>query len=134
MPCTQPSERVVLQRIRNRILEYLETLASLDTQRVYAAQLPSVYLPYELINSWEDWVGAPRPRHFTSPVFSELERNAVESFYLEWDAAASALPEGSPPLEEVLAAPYWARLRDAATAALNVFMIRGRLSEDIESA
>lgn len=134
MPQTEPSRQLLLQRIRNRIIENLEILSSFDEQRDYAVRVPIVYVPYELISSWEDYVSEPRPSHFSDPVFSEAERNAIQAFHREWNTAADALPNNYPPFEDVLEAPYWAQLRDAASIALKVFAVRGKLSEDVEIA
>jgi hypothetical protein len=124
--------RLVLQRIRNRIIETLGTMSSFDEQRRYAQRVPICYVPYELISGWQDFVDSPRPLHFTAPVFSSVECAALEEFYPHWRDAAEALPEGFPPLEEVLNSSYWVRLRDAAAQALAAFLIRGRLPEDAE--
>jgi hypothetical protein len=134
MSRTEPSQRVILQRIRNRIIEHLETLSSIDAQLEYAAKVPYVYVPYELINGWEDWVDSARPADFSAPVFTGPECDAIERFHLEWDAAAEALPDDYPPLEEVLASSYWKSLQCAASSSLKVFKIRGRLPEDEEAA
>jgi hypothetical protein len=128
-----PTPQLVLQRIRNRIIETLETLASFDEQRAYAKRVPICYVPYELINSWEDSVDSPRPAHLAEPVFSTGERDAIEQFYPQWRDAADLLPKDYPPLEDVLAAPYWLRLRDAARRALAVLLVRGRLPEDAQA-
>jgi hypothetical protein len=129
----EATPRLVLQRIRNRIIENLGTMASFDEQRTYAQRVPICYVPYELISGWEDFVDSPRPSHFTEPVFSSVECEALEQFYPHWRDAADALPEDFPALEDVLNSPYWMRLRDAAREALAVFLIRGRLPEDAEA-
>lgn len=132
MSTPEPSARLVLQRIRNRIIEDLELFSSFEKQRDYARQVPICYVPYELIDDWWTWVETPRPAHFVDPVFTSLERDAVERFHAAWDEAAATLPDNFPPLEEVLNADYWARLRKSAQEALAVFQIRGKLSEDVE--
>jgi hypothetical protein len=126
--------RLVLQRIRNRIIENLGMMASFNEQRIYAKRVPICYVPYELINGWEDFVDSPRPTHFTEPVFSSVERDAIEQFYPHWRDAADSLPDDFPPLEDVLDSPYWVRLREAARQALASFMIRGRLPDDAEAS
>jgi hypothetical protein len=131
MPDDTP--RLVLQRIRNRIIENLDTFASFEEQREYARRVPICYVPYELINSWADWVDSPRPSGFIEPVFSLSERDAIERFYSYWLVASDALPKDYPPLTEVQKAPYWAQLRDAAREAGAVFDVRGRLPEDVEA-
>jgi hypothetical protein len=127
-----PSQQLILQRIRNRIIEHLETLASFDAQRDYQLRVPKINVPYELINGWEDWVDGPAPTHFVEPVFSAAEREVVAVFHAEWNRAASDMPDTYPSLSEVQAAPYWSRLRDAAERALMVFEKRGKLSEEVE--
>jgi hypothetical protein len=134
MSVPEPSRQVVFQRIRNRIIEVLECLSSFDAQREYARRVPICYVPYELINSWADFVHSSRPKDFTGPVFSAAERDAIERFYSALDAASDALPDDFPPLERVLKEPYWARLREAAETALATFAARGKLSEDVEAA
>jgi hypothetical protein len=129
-----PTAQLVLQRIRNRIIETLETFASFDEQRTYAQRVPICYVPYELINRWEDFVDSAQPSHFAEPVFSLEERGAIEQFHCQWRAAADLLPNDHPPLEDVLNARYWMRLRDAARQALAVFLVRGRLSEEVEAS
>jgi hypothetical protein len=127
-----PTPQLVLQRIRNRIIESLEMFASFDEQRSYAQRVPICYVPYELINGWADLVDSPHPAFLAEPVFSSEEGDAIEHFYSYWRKAVDALPEGYPPLEDVLKATYWVRLCDAARQVLAVFLVRGRLSEDAE--
>jgi hypothetical protein len=134
MPDATPTERLVLQRIRNRMIETLEMLASFEEQRAYEKQVAIVNVPYELINSWEDCMDGPSPSHFIDPVFTNEERSAITAFHSEWDLAASALPDKNAPLSVVQAAPYWNRLRDASAKALVTFQKRGRLSEEVAIA
>jgi hypothetical protein len=49
-----PGERVAEQRVRNRIIEYLELAASLAAQADYDSAVPIAHVPYEVINQWED--------------------------------------------------------------------------------
>ena len=130
----EASPRLILQRIRNRVIENLETFASFDEQLAYEQRVPICYVPYEMIDSWEDWVDSPRPSHFVDPVFSADERDAIEKFHSVWDAAATALPDNYPPLRDVQNQAYWRQVRDAAAEALAVFKVRGELSEDVEAS
>jgi hypothetical protein len=50
------SERLIEQRVRNRIIEYLELAASFEEQRRYEQDVPIAYVPYEVINQWGDQV------------------------------------------------------------------------------
>jgi hypothetical protein len=52
----EPSRRVVEQRVRNRIIEYLEPASSFEAQQQYERDVAIAHVPYELINQWEDWV------------------------------------------------------------------------------
>ena len=52
----KPSPRVVEQRVRNRVIEYLELAASFQEQQEYERNAPIAHIPYEVINQWEDWV------------------------------------------------------------------------------
>lgn len=128
-PSAQPSQQLIRQRIRNRVIEQLELLASYDLQW----RLESVeYAPYEAINGWEDRVGTPRPDDFVEPVFSSDEVDAVGRVHEAWEQAATELPADYPPLETVQAQPYWQNLREVSAEALGVFARRGKLSENVE--
>jgi hypothetical protein len=59
----QPSERVVLQRVRNRIIEYL---AEFDV-------LTERYGPFEVVNQWGDWVDDERLSRYVGPVLTDEE-------------------------------------------------------------
>jgi hypothetical protein len=128
----EPSKQIILQRIRNRIIESLELISSFEDQREYQSRVPWVYIPYEIIHGWADNVNTARPPHFTPPVFTEAECQAVEQFHLLWEKVKDTIPDNFPPFEQVLAEPYWAEFRDGAIEALRVFSARGKLSEDVE--
>ena len=127
----EPTRQVVLQRIRNRIIEHLELAGSFEDQREYQSRAP-VHVPNEVINQWEDWVREPRDPALVEPVFSAGERDAVARFHQIWDEVAKNTPDPLPDLESLFVTTEWQRLRDAALDALRVFLIRGRLSEDDE--
>jgi hypothetical protein len=129
----EPTRQVVLQRIRNRIIEYLELASSFDGQREYQSRA-HVPVPQEIINQWEDWVRGPSDPAFAEPVFSAAERDAVARFHKIWDEIASSTPDPMPSLDALFVTAAWQQLRDAALDALRVFRIRGRLPEDKEVA
>jgi hypothetical protein len=128
----EPSGQVVRQRIRNRIVEYLELASSCDAQRAYQTAV-QVSVPNEVINQWEDWVPGPTDRAFAPPVFSPAEQEAIASFHEVWEEVATTTQSPLPQLEEVLALPAWERLRGAAAAALQIFMARGKLPGTMSS-
>lgn len=120
------------QRVRNRVIEYLELASSFEEQEEYERNVPIAHIPYEVINQWEDWVFKdPREDTDLSDVYDKPEVEAMGHFHEAWEDAASAVPN-YPPLSEVQALPEWGRLRDVAASALSVFMRRGTMSEDHE--
>ncbi len=121
------------QRVRNRIIEYLELAASFDEQQSYERNVPIAHVPYEVMNQWED--NFPRGLERDLPrmdVFSPDEIAALREVEPTWLAASRALPDDYPTLAAVQALPAWAALRNAASSALAVFERRGRLSEEEE--
>jgi hypothetical protein len=126
---SHPSEKLVLQRIRNRIIEYLEVASSFEAQRLYQTKV-AVSVPNEMVNQWEDWVPDPSDDAFRSPVFSQEEREALLSFHQTWVEVAESLPNPLPPLEETIRLPQWHRFRVSAEATLGVLARRGRLAEE----
>lgn len=126
-----PTQQVVLQRIRNRIIEYLELASSFGVQRDYQSIAP-VNVGNEIINQWEDLVRESHDPAFVAPVFSAAEQEAVAQFHKVWNAAAANTPDPVPDLEALFATAEWQRLRAAALLALRVFLARGKLSENKE--
>ncbi len=129
----RPSERVVEQRIRNRVIECLDLAASFEVQRQYEMDVPIEHVPYEVINMWEDYF----PQHPPGgaeilAVYSPEEVEAIRNFDAAWEVAADALSDDYPSLAAVQVLAEWGQLRDAAAAAGAVFARRGRLPEDRE--
>ncbi len=130
MATNQPSEQVVLQRVRNRIIEYLDTAASFREQRRFRATVPIADAVNEVICQWEDFVDRDRLEEYGPPVFSHEEVEAMTDFQATWKGVADSLGPRSLSLEQAQALPEWVRLRDDAQAALKTFAVRGKLSED----
>jgi hypothetical protein len=131
----KPSRRVVEQRVRNRIIEYLELASSFEARQEHERDVPLEHIPYGVINQWEGWVHKdPREDRDLSDVYDEAEVDAMCQFHAEWEDAAPAVPDNHPPLSEVQALPDWDRLRDEAGPALSVFMRRGKMAQDHEVA
>jgi len=124
------SPRIILQRVRNRLIEYFELASSSERQRAYHARAP-VSVSSEIMNLWEDWYCEPID-HYAGPVFSDDERAALESFDATWTTVAEHTPDMMPALSELLGTREWELLRRAASDALDVFLKRGRLREDEE--
>jgi hypothetical protein len=129
----KPSRRVVEQRIRNRVIEYLEFASSFEDQQAVDGTVPSLNTAYEVIHVWEDYVDAdPRHDQGVSVVYDSAEVEAIGQVHAAWEQAAAVLPREYPSLSDVQALPEWRRLRDVAASALTVFMRRGKMSEDRE--
>ena len=127
------STRVLEQRVRNRVIEYLELVGSYERQIEYSWKVPLASVPHEVITQWEDWVPVdPTTDHEISTVYSTQEIDAMKNFHRAWDRAAQALPDGHPPLAEVHALAEWCALRDEGRTASSVFASRGRMPEDHE--
>jgi len=128
-----PSPRLVEQRIRNRIIEYLELAASFEAQREYDANTIA-FVPAEVIDQWADWnpVDQSRwPGRLTDP-YSAEEIEAMQTFHAEWSWVIGHTPRPLPELSELQEVAAWSRLRGAAKVALKAFQTRGRLPEDHE--
>lgn len=122
---------MVEQRIRNRIIEYLDLAASYEAQMAYQKAVPFVTVPYEVINQWDDCVTTdPRDVARHPGVFSLDEVRALCDFQAVLAVVTDAVPDDRPSLVDVQALPQWDRLRRAASTARAVFAIRGRMPED----
>lgn len=124
----RPSERVVGQRIRNRVIEYLELASSFDQQRDFDRR---VCAAHEIIEMWVDWTG---PDHqFADDVYTDDERKALSLFHTDWEMAANATSGSAPRIVEVQQRVEWQRMRASAEQALATLMQRGKLSEETEA-
>jgi hypothetical protein len=129
-----PSPRLVEQRIRNRVIEYLALASSFDAQRKYERDVPIEHVPYEIINMWEDSFPVdPRRQSDLPHVYSPDEVVAIRDYQSVWDLTADALPDPYPSLADVQAMPEWETLRRAAEMASEVFARRGKFPEDREA-
>jgi hypothetical protein len=123
----EPSSQLVLQRVRNRMIEYFELTADEGAQAEYQARAP-ISVANELINQWDDWFHEPLSA-FAEPVFSSAERNALVEFNRTRNEVAGATRAQLPALETFQASAAWMQLQRAASNALGIFSVRGRLPE-----
>lgn len=128
---SNPTQRVIDQRVRNRVIEYLEWASSEQHQREYQAAAP-INVANEIFNQWEDWVRDETIDRFASPVFSISELAAIRRFHLAWNLSADETPDVMPELHDFIGTPPWQRLRSAAESALQAFCLRGRFDEETE--
>ena len=131
------SERVVAQRIRNNVIDVLETSASFEAQVEYQLKVTFVYIPNEILEQWGDWVtDDPRiqqPIPLIEGLYSSAEIAAMADFHDVWLGAFAATTDRAE-LSIVQTRPEWLALRDAARSALEVFQVRGRMPQDQEVA
>lgn len=92
----EPSPVVIAQRIRNRIIEYLELAASIEAQRAYPAH-QLCHVPNEVIDQWEDRAHADFSYHMP-PVFSLAEQAAALDYQAVWLSTCDATPDPMPDL------------------------------------
>lgn len=129
----KPSEQLILQRIRNSLIEYLQIAASFEHQVEYQKAVPFVNVPNEVINMYEDCVPEKSLLHvWGPPVFSIEEIDALMQFHNTWCEVTDSVPDPLPRLELTLKLPEWELLRLAAEEALGIFSVRGSLPENQE--
>jgi len=133
MSANRPSEQVVLQTIRNRVIDDLELAASYDKQRQYQDAVRFVNVVTEMVCMWaNDHVPEGWRKWLLPPVFTPEEIEAVARFDKVLNAVADAFQGQMPSLAEVIGTEPWERLRLAAEESLKVLQARGRLSEEVE--
>ena len=118
------SEKLIHQRIRNRIIEVLEIMASYDKQERFGGD--------ELLNLWEDWVDEERLGSYREPVFTLPEQEQLSKVQHFWLLAAENTPNPLPDISELMSNDDWAALQVSASDALAVFSFRGKFSEERE--
>jgi hypothetical protein len=127
-----PSGLLILQRIRNRIIEELELTSSFEEQRRYDIAAPLAHVPSEVVCGWEDWVDDKKINGYGPPVFSEAEVLAIKVYHAQWQGIVDSLRVAQLSLDQVQELDQWKRLSVAAQHALKAFTKRGKLPEDIE--
>ena len=70
----RPSERVLLQRVRNQLIDYLEIAASFEAQRDFQFQAPETHVATEVLEQWADWVSPNWQQELKTPTFSEARK------------------------------------------------------------
>jgi hypothetical protein len=121
----RPSERIVDQRIRNRIMEAVQTLAEGD-EGVRAVW------PAEYFESFYDWI--PHHRDGVMPSNSSLtadEQQSLHDVSSILDQACDATP-GNMHAEDLIATGWPRRIQPVAQRAIDLMLRRGRFREDVE--
>ncbi|BCK75151.1 hypothetical protein AA0242T_0033 [Acetobacter aceti NRIC 0242] len=121
----QPSDRLVDQRIRNRIMEAIETLADGDDGA--RREWPNGYF-----ESFYDWI--PHRDDGKMPTISTVsadERSLLTKVSRLLDDACDATPKNMT-ADELIATGWPKRIEPMAMQALNLMRQRGRFSEEQE--
>lgn len=119
------SERIIDQRIRNRIMEAVLTLAEGDegVRREW---------PAEYFESFHDWIPHRGDRVMRpNSAITEDERVCLQEVSKLLDDACDATP-GNMDADELIATGWPRRIQPVAQRALSLMPERGRFSEDRE--
>ena len=116
--------KLVEQRIRNRIYEYVASVAEYPANR-------GVWDLNELVNEWEMYVADPfHTQAFPAPTFTQIEVAAVAKVHTAWLAFADATPHTIKDESQAMKTPEWPLLVDACRDACSTFSLRGKLAEE----
>jgi len=116
------SERLLYQRLRNRVIELLELYGSFHDIAYFGA--------FETINLVEDCL--PLDYEKVPQVFSQTEQDALREFLELWEVAADATAEDTQDVTWFRNSVEWVQLSRSAERAFRIFSERGRFSEDDE--
>ncbi|MGC9370337.1 MAG: hypothetical protein ACP5DX_12420 [Paracoccaceae bacterium] len=122
-------DQLTMQRLRNRVLEYLELASCFEEQAHYQQTVPHAHVPTEIICQWEDFAGTDGLDWISRPAYSKSEIAALRRFHSAWEATCRETPDPLPELDRLRGDAAWQRLMAAAGDALKTMKIRGRLSE-----
>lgn len=119
----QPSDRIIDQRIRNRILEAVATLAA-GSEGVLAVW------PTEYFESFYDWIPYGGKQHPNSTISAD-EQSGLSHVSKMLDLACDSTPQLMT-ADEFIATGWPTRIQPVAQQALSLMLKRGRFSEDQE--
>jgi len=113
----RPSDRVIEQRVRNRLIEYFELASSFAAQQEYERDAPIAHVPYEVIEQRADWLPHLDLYLADSGAYTAAEVEAIRQFQVVWEATTNAISDDYPTLAQVQALPAWEELRQEAESA-----------------
>lgn len=119
----QISTAVILQRVRNRVIEYLEMLCAYEFD-------PPPWDLNETLEQWLDWTGGDEP--FPIPPYNSQEKQLLDDVHATWDRFCDCTPKRIVDAQSEMERVQWFEFQSAAKAALNALCARGRLSEHVE--
>lgn len=103
-------KQIVLQRVRNRIIEVLELFSDENEFEIAVNNL----------EFWEDWVTPKAVEGFDTPIFTKEELKEITKVGVAWEKVELSSPRNS---------KEWTELFQSSITALKVFGQRGKLSE-----
>jgi hypothetical protein len=125
MENSNPSPTLVRQRIRNRLIEFLEAVSLYDRNSQFDLD--------ELINIWDDWMRRPLVREtMPEPVFSIAEQDELLNVDQAVEQFSAATPQTIIDHASALNTREWKNLVATSRRALEVMGRRGRQSEETE--
>ena len=117
------SDTLLKQRLRNRIIEVLETFSD----QSYVEKLGTD----EIIECWYDFVDDEKLSFYNEPIFTKNEINALNRFHYTLESLFKKVPS-TWSIQDLLNNEPWSKLKSASTDELQIFMERGLLNEDEE--
>jgi len=117
------SDKLLQQRLRNRIMEVLDGFADEETIEAVGTD--------ELIEQWYDYMDEKRMYFYSQPVFSHDELNALKRFHYLLESTYLTIPT-TWSLKDLVTNKYWSTLVATAREELLVFQQRGFLDEEHE--
>lgn len=126
MSTERASPALIEQRIRNRLIEWLELV-------VESEHAAPAYGIDELLNDWQDWNGEPLTEAaFPPPTYTAAEVATLPEIERTWNLLCDATPKSIQDEAAAMKLPEWRSFVDAARHALNAFSVRGKLLEEKE--
>lgn len=113
-------DALLLQRLRNRVIEYLEFVAEAEHD-------PPLVKTSDIVN---EWVYGHNTDPFPIPPYTEVEAVELWKFVSALERFCDATPDWPETYDGLFAHPAWKPFRDAACTALATLAIRGKLPED----
>lgn len=115
---------LVEQRVRNRIIEWLEMVVVYDVD-------PPPFDLNEVVNQWYDWNEDQASMScYPSPTYTEQEASSLALVASAMNSFCEATPKAIASETLACALPEWYRLVSAARQALKELQARGRLAEE----
>jgi len=111
------------RRVRNRIIENLEIISSIDNWNRVCAN--------EIVNLWYDFVPGYSVESFPLETYTQEEQDAIRCVCDALERLATSTPNELPALELLVHEPAWDSVVRSGKKALATLLIRGPFAEDV---